>query len=274
MKYREPNIVVITGAASGIGRALALSFTDATLLLADRDEAGLADTARQCTGCHVDTEVLDIADVEAVTGWADRVVAEFGVPDEVHHVAGISLWGDARSLPHDKWQKVIDINLMGSIHMVEAFAHYLGDGHKPRRKLVFVSSAAGILGLPWHAAYSASKAGVMGMAEVLRFDMKPLGVDVHVVAPGAVDTPLVHSIDIHGVDRSNKRVQKATALFQGHAISPEDAAQAIRAGVRKNKYLITTSRDIAVARWAQVNCPWAYKAAMTLLNRGFAWARR
>lgn len=289
MKYLPPQSVVITGAASGIGRALAQSFAadGITLILADRDADGLHETRAACEaqGAVVAADVVDISDAEAVCTWADNAISAHGVPDEVHHVAGISLWGDARTLPHEKWQKVVDINLMGSIHMVEGFAKHLcyetpaaakkavkATGR--RRKFVFVSSAAGIIGLPWHAAYSASKAGVVGMAEVLRFDFKPLGVDVHVVAPGAVDTPLVRTIDIHGVDRSKPRVQKATALFQGHAVTPEQAAAKIRKGVRKKKYLVTTSGDIPLARWAQVNMPWAYRGVMGLLNRGFMWAAK
>ena len=78
---------------------------------------------------------------------------------------------------------------MGTIHMVEALTPSMADAG--RGKLVMVSSAAGILGLPWHGAYSASKAGIIGLGEVLRFDLPPKGIDVHVIAPGAVDTPLV-----------------------------------------------------------------------------------
>ncbi|AHI03299.1 short-chain dehydrogenase [Corynebacterium falsenii DSM 44353] len=277
-----PRVIVITGAASGIGRALALSFAEdqAGLVLSDRDAEGLAGTvrmARDAGGRILDSTVLDVTDVDAVKEWADRAVENFGAPDEVHHVAGIAIWGDARTFPHEKWKRVIDVNLMGTVHMVEAFVHHMTDQPQredasARRAFVCVSSAAGIIGLPWHAAYSASKGGVIAMCEVLRFDLRPHGVDVHVVAPGAVDTPLVRSIDIHGVDRANPRVEKATKLFQRHAVTPEQTARAIRKGVTKGKFLITTSADIRFGRWAQVNIPWAYAGFMRLLNRGFRWA--
>lgn len=131
---------------------------------------------------------------------------------------------------------------------------------------------ATIIGLPWHAAYSASKAGVLGMCEVLRFDLAPHGVSVHVAVPGAVDTPLVRTVDIDGVDRSQPRVARLTKLFQRHAITPEKAAQKIIRGVDRDKFLIPTSADVPLARVAKVLAPWAYRGVMRGLNRGFRWA--
>lgn len=282
---------VVTGAASGIGRevALLLAHEGHEVMITDRDEAGLAQTSRDLDatrpGSLLDDHVMDITDIDQVTEWSDRLVEEFGAPDEIYHVAGIAIWGDPRTLPHDKWVKVIDVNLMGTVHMVEAFTPALTEagpisergeglfGRKPTmRRFCCVSSAAGIIGLPWHSAYSASKGGVMGMCEVLRFDLAPHGVSVHVAAPGAVDTPLVGTIDIDGVDQSNGRVAKAKKLFQGHSESPAEAAASIVKGVRKGRYLIFTSFDIKLGRWAQVNMPWAYRAVMRLLNKGLRWA--
>lgn len=276
---------VVTGAASGIGRevALRLAREGHEVALVDRDETGLDATARDVTGIRpgalLDDQVLDLTDIDEVRAWASRVTGEFGAPDEVFHVAGIAIWGDPRTLPHDKWVKVIDVNLMGTVHVVEALvpamaeAGKIGTGRHARpRRLCCVSSAAGFIGLPWHAAYAASKGGVLGMCEVLRFDLAPHGVSVHVAVPGAVDTPLVRTIDIDGVDKSAKRVAKVTKLFQGHAASPAEAADRIVDGTRKGRYMVYTSTDIRVGRWAQVNMPWAYRAVMRLLNRGFRWA--
>lgn len=276
---------VVTGAASGIGRevALRLAREGHEVALVDRDETGLDATARDVTGIRpgalLDDQVLDLTDIDEVRAWASRVTGEFGAPDEVFHVAGIAIWGDPRTLPHDKWVKVIDVNLMGTVHVVEALvpamaeAGKIGTGRHARpRRLCCVSSAAGFIGLPWHAAYAASKGGVLGMCEVLRFDLAPHGVSVHVAVPGAVDTPLVRTIDVDGVDKSAKRVAKVTKLFQGHAASPAEAADRIVDGTRKGRYMVYTSVDIRVGRWAQVNMPWAYRAVMRLLNRGFRWA--
>uniref|UniRef100_UPI0025F47F98 SDR family oxidoreductase n=1 Tax=uncultured Corynebacterium sp. TaxID=159447 RepID=UPI0025F47F98 len=218
----------------------------------------------------VDAEPLDISDFDAVKAWADHVVAKHGAPDEVHNAAGIAIWGNPTTLPHAKWKRVVDVNLMGTIHVVEGFVPAMAEAGRGR--LVCVSSAAGILGLPWHGAYSASKAGVLGLCEVLRFDLAPMGISVHAVAPGAVDTPLVRSIDIDGIDRDAPRVAKATKLFQGHAITPAKAAAIIRHDVAAGTYLITTSPDVNLGRWAQVNMPWAYRGVMKALSKGLRWA--
>lgn len=276
---------VVTGAASGIGRevALLLAREGHEVMLTDRDEQGLETTAQDVTamrpGALLDDRVLDITDADGVRSWGDHITAEFGAPDEVFHVAGIAIWGDPRTMPHDKWVKVIDVNLMGTVHVVEALVPAMtaagkvgkGRGARPRR-LCCVSSAAGFIGLPWHAAYSASKGGVLGMCEVLRFDLAPHGVSVHAAVPGAVDTPLVGTIDIDGVDQSAPRVAKAKKLFQGHAASPAEAAAKIVEGTRKGNYMVYTSFDIRLGRWAQVNMPWAYRGVMKLLNRGLRWA--
>lgn len=279
---RKRPFAVVTGAASGIGQALAISLAGDGYRVAatDRNADGLRETivaARRAAASNdpnpepiVDATALDVSDWDEVREWGRRIVGKHGAPHEIHHAAGISVWGDPTQLPHGKWRGCIDINLMGTIHMVEAFTPAMAEAG--RGKLVMVSSAAGILGLPWHAAYSASKAGVLGLAEVLRFDLPPKGIDVHVVAPGAVDTPLVRTIDIHGIDRSAPRVARATKLFQGHSITPAKAAAIIRTDVAAGKYLITTSGDVGLGRWAQVNLPWAYRGAMKALNRGLRWA--
>src|SRR5690606_33694808 len=120
----------------------------------------------------------------------------------------------------------IDVNLMGPIHVIETFVPEMirggGGGH-----LVNVSSAAGLLGLPWHAAYSASKFGLRGISEVLRFDLARHGIGVSLVCPGAVDTGLVQTIDVPGIDMSHEAVVEMKARFRNDAITSDQAAAAI-----------------------------------------------
>lgn len=270
---------VVTGAASGIGRAVALLLAGEGRRLAVTDRnagelVSMCEVLRTTSPDAVtDSTVLDITDHGAVDRWASRLVADHGAPDEVFHVAGIAVWGDPRTLPDEKWRRVIDVNLLGTVNVVEALVPAMAEA-PGRRDLCCVSSAAGFLGLPWHTAYAASKGGVLGMCEVLRFDLAPHDVAVHCAVPGAVDTPLVHTIDIDGVDTAAPRVAKAKGLFRGIAVTPEQAARKIVRGVRKGRYLIYTSADIRIGRWAQVNMPWAYRAVMRLLNRGLRWAAK
>ncbi|MDY5786064.1 SDR family oxidoreductase [Corynebacterium sp.] len=279
---------VVTGAASGIGREIALQLAGQgwRLAISDINSNGLAATAREIEDAGaelLDATPVDISDAEAVDAWAARLSELYGAAHTIHHVGGISIWGRVDTMPLEKWRQLIDVNLMGTVHIIRAFIPAMMQaGPVPRserklvgpRRLVGVASVAGIIALPWHAAYSASKGGVLSMLEVLRFDLAPYGIAVHAVAPGAVDTGLVRTIDIDGVDQDNPRVAKARALFQRHAVSPAECAEIILKGVRKNKALITTGGEIAFARWAQVNAPWLYRAAMGGVNRAFRWVAK
>ncbi|MDT4938858.1 MAG: hypothetical protein QOG80_2529, partial [Pseudonocardiales bacterium] len=132
--------------------------------------------------------------------------------------------------------------------------------------LVNVSSAAGLVGLPWHAAYSASKFGLRGVSEVLRFDLREHKIGVSLVCPGGVDTPLTDTVEIAGVDKTNPGFRRLQAHFRKRAVTPEQAAAAILRGVRHNRYLIYTSRDIQALHLTQNLFPPAYNAIMRTMN--------
>lgn len=263
----------ITGAASGIGRALAeaLAAEGAALALTDIDGDGLRAVAtriRAAGGTVLDATALDIADHEAVAELAARLARDHGAMDVVMNVAGISTWGSIDRLQHHHWRRMVDVNLMGPIHVLEYFVPPMiargRGGH-----IVNVSSAAGLFGLPWHAAYSATKFGLRGISEVLRFDLRQHGIDVSLVCPGGVDTGLVRTVQIVGIDRNHPRVQALVRRFQRHAVSPEHAARAILRGMRKRRYMIFTSTDIRVGYWCMRQFAWPYELAMRLLNRMF-----
>ncbi|GAA4259956.1 SDR family oxidoreductase [Dietzia aurantiaca] len=264
-------ICVVTGAASGIGRSAAIRLADegARLVLTDVNADGLAGVTQECRDKGVTvlaSETIDLTDHEAVAAFGERVVAANGAPDAIFHVAGNSAWGRPDLLEHRVWRSMVEVNLMGTIHVIEAFIPAMMAARKPGA-VVMVSSAAGLLGLPWHAAYSAAKFGIRGIAEVLRFDLAPYDIGVHLVCPGAVDTPLVGSIEIAGVDRSNPEVAKTAAQFQRHAVTPDQAAESMIEGVRKGRYIVYTSPDIRLAFAAQKFAPPAYKLAMRLIAR-------
>jgi len=132
--------------------------------------------------------------------------------------------------------------------------------------VVNVSSAAGLFGLPWHAAYSAAKFGLRGVSEVLRFDLRRHGIGVTLVCPGAVNTGLVETVQIVGVDRGSPPIQALTRNFRKRAVTPEQAAAAILAGVRDDRYLVFTSNDIRVLYWIQRLAGPLYELAMRRLN--------
>ncbi|ODR08566.1 short chain dehydrogenase [Mycolicibacillus koreensis] len=268
----------LTGAASGIGRAtaLALAAEGAQLFLTDRNAEGLAETVAdaRALGAEVPAHrVIDVADHDEVVAFAADIHAGHGAMDVVMNIAGVSAWGTVDRLSHDQWSRMVSINLMGPIHVIEEFIPpMLAAGRGGQ--LVNVSSAAGLVALPWHAAYSASKYGLRGVSEVLRFDLARYGIGVSVVVPGAVKTPLVGTVEIAGVDRDDPQVKKWVDRFSGHAVSPERAAAKILAGVRKNRFLIYTSVDIRALYAFKRVAWWPYSVAMRQANRFFARALR
>ncbi len=268
----------LTGAASGIGRATALRLAreGAELYLTDINADGLAQTVAdvRALGARVPAHrALDIADYHEVAHLAVDIHTHHGAMDIVCNVAGISAWGTVDHLTHQHWRSMIDVNLMGPVHVIETFLPPMMAAGRGGR-LVNVSSAAGLVALPWHAAYSASKFGLRGLSEVLRFDLARHGIGVSLVVPGAVNTPLVDTVHIAGVDRDHPQVQRLVRLFTGHAVPAEKVADKILAGIAKNSFLIYTSADIR-ALYAFKRLAWRpYSAVMTRANVAFTRALR
>ncbi len=261
---------LITGAASGIGRATALAVArrGAELHLTDRDAAGLAETARLVEaegGVVLSAEPLDITDHDGVLALAAKIHAPHGSVDVVMNVAGVSTWGTIDRLTHADWEQMIDVDLRGPISVLEAFVPPMIEAGRGGH-VVNVSSAAGLLGLPWHAAYSAAKFGLRGVSEVLRFDLRQHRIGVSLVCPGGVATPLVETVNIRGVDPDAPRVRALRERFARRAVSPEHVAAKIVEGIERDRYLVFTSTDIRLAFLAQRYFPPAYELAMRRLN--------
>ncbi|HVH42994.1 MAG TPA: SDR family oxidoreductase [Labilithrix sp.] len=268
----------ITGAASGIGRATAIAVAreGAVLFLTDINAKMLeevVDEIRRSGGIVPFSKPADVASFDAVKALAQEIHDAHGSMDVVMNIAGVSTWGTVEELEHKHWKKMIDVNLMGPIHVLETFIPPMikagRGGH-----LVNVSSAAGLLGLPWHAAYSASKFGVRGFSEVLRFELALHDIGVSLVCPGGVNTPLVGTVEILGVDREDRKLKKVVELFKKNAITPEKAASAILRGIKKNQYIVHTSFDIKVGFWFQRKFELPYAIAMRLMNMRFEKLKR
>lgn len=263
--------VFVTGAASGIGRAVALQAAGegAVLHLTDIQADLLAQVAEEAAaagGRVALAEQADITDHDAVRRLAARATETSGAMDVVLNVADIAIWGTVRGLEHEHWRSLVEVNLMGPIHVIEEFVPPMIEAGRGGQ-LVNVSSAAGIIAMPWHAAYSATKFGLRGISEVLRYDLRRHRIGVTLVCPGGVDTGLVQTIRIAGVDAQDRRFVRARKQFQRHAVSPERAADAIWKGVRRNRYWVYTSADIRLVHWLQRYFPPGYALAM----RVFSW---
>ncbi len=263
--------VFVTGAASGIGRAIAVQAAaeGATVHLTDINDEPLrqvADAISASGGSVGLVDTADIADHGQVAALCASLTAGHGAMDLVCNVAGIAEWGTVQATPHDSFRRVIDINLMGPIHVMEELVPPMIDADRGGQ-VVNVSSAAGLVALPWHGAYSASKFGLRGISEVFDYDLAPHRIGVTLVCPGAVDTGLTETMRLAGVDTTNERTFiKARKRFQQRAVSPEQAARATLKGAKRGKRVVYTSQDIHLLYLVKRVFPPGYWAFTTVFH--------
>jgi short-subunit dehydrogenase len=245
MKSLNDKVAVVTGAGSGIGRALALDLAGrgALLALSDVDEAGLAETARLAgrAGGPVRTDRLDVADRDAFARYALDVVQDHGRVNLVVNNAGVALAGDVEDLEYGDMDWIMSINFWGVVHGTKEFLPHLiasGDGH-----VVNISSLFGLISMPGQSMYNAAKYAVRGFTEALREEMliarHPVGVTC--VHPGGIKTAIARNARV-----SAKEDQAATAKFFDEKLAkmtPERAAQIILRGVERNQARVLVGLD-------------------------------
>ncbi len=242
-------VVVLTGAASGIGRALALELAGlgARLALSDVDAAGLQETAdlvREAggeQGQEVRVDKLDVRDRAAWKEYADSVASDLGAVHVVINNAGVALNGDVVDVTDEQFDVVMDVDFWGVVNGTRAFLPHLiasGDGH-----VVNISSLFGLMAVPGQAAYNAAKFGVRGFTEALRQEMVVAGngVSVTCVHPGGVKTAIArNAAAAGGTDQ-----QRSADFFDKHLArtTAERAASIIVEGIRKDRARVLVGRD-------------------------------
>ena len=251
MQSFEGKVAAITGAGSGIGRALALELarSGCRLALSDIDRAGLEATARlvQELGGSATTAEVDVADRAAVERWAQACRSEHGQVNLLFNNAGVALAAPAASTRPEDFAWIMGINFWGVVHGTQAFLPHLrasGDGH-----VVNISSVFGIIAMPTQSAYNASKFAVRGYTEALRMELELEGAPVSAtcVHPGGIAT------NIAAAQRFDAGVQRLTGLdAQAHRAQaaqlinrtqPDEAARQILAGVRRNARRVLIGSD-------------------------------
>jgi NAD(P)-dependent dehydrogenase (short-subunit alcohol dehydrogenase family) len=275
MQITRGSKVFITGAASGIGQstAVAAARLGAKLFLTDRNGKGLEETAAMVLkngGEVCANKVLDVTSYEDIKAFADEIHRSFGPLDVLMNIAGIALFALPEDMTHGHFKKVIDVNLWGPIHTIECFVPEMIRAKKGH--IVNVASLAGLIGLPWHSAYSASKAGLVRLSEVLRVDLRQHKIGVTVVCPGAVETPLKQTVEILGVDASDPKFKALKDRFSQHAVSPDKVASQILSAMKKNKFMVITSFDVKFFYYCKHHHPLIYNYvlnyASNLMNSG------
>ncbi|MFY9398471.1 MAG: SDR family oxidoreductase [Desulfomonilia bacterium] len=258
---------LVTGAASGIGRALSIRMAEAgaRLFLADINASGLEQTCRMLRDRGAEvlmSRPLDVGDYSGMKEFADAIHASYGPLDILLNVAGIAIFSQVEDMRHDDWERIMRVNLWGPVHGIECFVPEMIRARKPGH-IVTVSSTAGIIALPWQAAYSGTKHALVGISESLRCDLKKHGIGVTVVCPGAVNTGLVQTAEVQA-DR--EVVERFRRLFTKIAVAPEKVADLTIEAIRKNRFLVLTSPDIRALYLLKRWLPPAYRLIMQLMT--------
>jgi NAD(P)-dependent dehydrogenase (short-subunit alcohol dehydrogenase family) len=234
-------VAAITGAGSGIGRALAnnLARQGAHLALADIDDAGLAETVSMCEGygVKISSQRLDVADRAAVEAWAEQVVADHGKVNLVFNNAGVALGATIESMSYEDFEWLMGINFWGVVYGTKAFLPHLkasGEGH-----VVNLSSVFGLISVPSQSAYNAAKFAVRGFTDTLRMELAIEGAPVSVttIHPGGIKTNIAKNARIDdSLTEMAGDPEKARREFERAFItSPEKAARQILAAVQRDK---------------------------------------
>ena len=219
-------VVIVTGAASGIGRATAerLGQEGARLVLGDVQAEGLAETLKTVRGLGAEAISLDcdVSDPEAAHACIAKTIEQFGKLDVLCNIAGILRFDHTHELSLNDWHRILEVNLTGTFLMCrEALPHLL----KSRGTIINMGSTAALAGHPWAAAYAASKGGVLALTSALAIEYAEQGLRANALCPGSIDTPIQGAFRLPegGNPKLIRRMMPPDKKFRG----PEHVASAI-----------------------------------------------
>ncbi len=245
MSFLNSGVAVVTGAGSGIGRALAQQLTAAgsALALADVDEAGLAQTAQSLAkkNALVTTHVVDVADEAGVRSFAQDVTKRHGRVTLLINNAGVALHGDFEEVSLDDFRLLMNINFWGTVYGVQFFLPVLK--REKRAHIVNVSSVYGMVAPAGQCAYAASKFAVRGFTEALRHELAGSNVGVSCVHPGGIRTQIARHARIGAGVTGTGHHEKAGRFERLLRTSPEVAAARILRGVERREPRILIGAD-------------------------------
>ncbi|MEU7132914.1 SDR family oxidoreductase [Streptomyces sp. NPDC046261] len=242
-------LVLVTGAASGIGRATAFAFAEAgaRVVAVDRDAEGAARTAelaRLCGAQAAWAECCDVSDEGAMDKLAAKVAAEYGVVDVLINNAGIGLSGAFLDTTAEEWRKVLDVNLGGVVHGCRAFGRQMAErgqgGH-----IVNTASAAAFQPSKSLTAYSTSKAAVLMLSECLRAELAGKGIGVSAICPGIINTGITGTTIFAGVSEKEQQRRRDTysRLYGRRNYPPEKVAEAILRAVVRDRAVVPVTPE-------------------------------
>ena len=234
---------MVTGAASGIGRATAKAFAaeQAKLVLCDVNEAGLRDVERELAGTsHVEWHVVDVASRKTFEAFAKDVHGRFPAVDVLVNNAGVGQSGGLLDMSLEDWDWVLSVNLWGVIHGCHFFVPKMvargAGGH-----VVNVSSVFGFFAPPGSMGYCTAKFGVFGLSASLRGELAPHRIGVSTICPGMINTNIVKKGRFNG--GTGKNQERVVREFEQRGHSPDIVARAILSAVRRNRAVVPAAPE-------------------------------
>jgi NAD(P)-dependent dehydrogenase (short-subunit alcohol dehydrogenase family) len=267
----EGKVAAVTGAASGIGRALAeaLGRRGCHLALADLQDQELAATAAAIQGVKVTTRRLDVSKEAEVRAWAGEVVRDHGRVNLVFNNAGISYGATVKGAEEADFRRVIDVDFWGVVHGTRAFLPALeasGDGH-----VVNTSSVFGLIAFPGQCAYNSAKFAVRGFTECLQIELAITGAPVSATSihPGGIKTNIAKVSKTHGsLAELGFDPERATVEFEKQfRLTPAEAAEVILRGVQRNARRVLVGGDARIMDWLQRLLPGRYQRLVAALGK-------
>ncbi|HVX68149.1 MAG TPA: SDR family oxidoreductase [Mycobacteriales bacterium] len=246
-------LVVVTGAGSGIGRETALAFgrLGAEVVIADLNENAGEETASELrvAGARAHSYQVDVADLASMEDFAKRVVADHGVPDIVVNNAGIGIAGRFLDTTAADWERIVDINLLGVVHGCRLFGAAMAD-RLEGGYIVNVASAAAFTPSRMLAAYSATKAAVLMLSESISAEFGDYGIGVSAICPGLINTPITTSTRYVGVSDTESREagKKMAKRYARRNYPPSKVADAIVKAVRERRPVVPVTPEAVGAR--------------------------
>ncbi len=268
MKNLRGRVAVVTGAGSGIGRAVAgeLARQGCHVALADVNEAGLAETLQGLLGLPVTvtTHIVDVARRDAVERLAGEVIERHGAAQILVNNAGVAVAERAENIPYEDFEWLMGINFWGVVYGCTAFLPHMraaGEGH-----IVNISSIFGLIGMPTQAAYNASKFAVRGYTEALDQELANTPIRVSCVCPGGIRTAIVRNARVPGVSGTMPAKNELAGTFDKLArTSAEEAGATIVRGILKDTKRILIGADARMISLIVRLFPVAYPALLRRL---------
>ena len=269
MSILSERTIALTGAGSGIGRALALALADrgARLALTDKDEAGLAETSRLLGNRPHFTQAFDVTDDAALKGWIERAADEFGGLDGLVNNAGLTVVAPFADTPREDFDRVMAVNF-GAV--AAGCRHALPHLRRARQAwLVNISSVFGMMGFPTQSAYNASKFAVRGLTEALRLELAETDPNICVIRvhPGGIKTNVARNAKyIRDMDGSTDRAVAADRFDSIARTTPAKAAETIVRGMEARRHRVLIGPDARLIDWLVRLFPVGHAAILRRLS--------